>query len=195
MRLILIRHGESYYNKKGFIQGDINSRLTDLGLTQADKTAKRLKNEKIDMILSSPLKRAKIVAKKIKDFHQNTLFEIKPELKDISYGKLKGRKPNEKLSQIINSKEIIKYGGESFKDFSKRTINFFKGLLKENFGKDILLVTHNPLLKSIIIYLEKVNSDKFYTSGGFKNCSITIFEFNKQKVPKLILYNDISHLK
>lgn len=60
----IFRHGESTYNVKGLVQGHSNdSVLTPNGEQQARKAAERLKDKDIDIIISSPLIRAKQTAK------------------------------------------------------------------------------------------------------------------------------------
>ena len=68
MKLITVRHGKTKANEMGLSQGHLNTEVANLneeGITQAKKVAKRLKNEKIDIIYSSDLKRAKNTAKEI----------------------------------------------------------------------------------------------------------------------------------
>ena len=72
-KIILVRHGESIANAEGVSQGNkdewIDTHLSKKGKEQADKVAQRLKNEKIDIIYSSDLKRAKETAEAINKFH------------------------------------------------------------------------------------------------------------------------------
>ena len=66
MKLILIRHAESLANVKGITQGQkINEPLSDLGKLQAQKLAKYLKDETVEAIFSSDLKRAISTAEEI----------------------------------------------------------------------------------------------------------------------------------
>ncbi len=67
----IFRHGQSSCNLEGKIQGHTNnSVLTDRGIDQAYATADNLKNKNVEVIISSPLRRAKqtgnIVSKVIK---------------------------------------------------------------------------------------------------------------------------------
>ncbi len=59
MKLILIRHGETEWNKQRRIQGcRSDTRLSPKGLAEADRLAAALRKERIDAIYSSPMKRA-----------------------------------------------------------------------------------------------------------------------------------------
>jgi len=59
MRLILVRHGETEENVAKITQGHMPSKLTKQGIEQAKKLALRLKDEKIDKIFVSDLKRCR----------------------------------------------------------------------------------------------------------------------------------------
>ena len=65
-RLLLIRHGETNWNKMGRFQGTIDIELTEEGKNQAILLSKRLKN-KFDYIYTSPLKRARETAEILTD--------------------------------------------------------------------------------------------------------------------------------
>lgn len=70
MRIVLIRHGESEANRLGIKQGKtIDTSLSELGRKQAGRVAERLKNEKIDLIYASNLKRARETAEAIAKHH------------------------------------------------------------------------------------------------------------------------------
>ena len=59
----IFRHGQSTYNVAGRTQGRTNdSVLTQLGQEQAVDIGKRLKNHGIELIVTSPLKRARQTA-------------------------------------------------------------------------------------------------------------------------------------
>ncbi len=85
-KIILVRHGESIANAKGISQGNRNkwmdTSLTKKGKEQAKKLAERLKEEKIEVIYSSDLKRAKETAEEINKFH-NLKIKFDKRLRDL----------------------------------------------------------------------------------------------------------------
>lgn len=84
MRLILVRHGESEWNKIGRYQGQEDAPLSELGQQQAQALAQRLKREKLDVIYASPLQRANNTARAIAEFHPEVpLSTSQPCLKFI----------------------------------------------------------------------------------------------------------------
>ena len=90
-KLIIIRHGETEQNRNNILQGAIDTQLSELGLFQAEKVAQRLKDEKIDVLVSSHLQRAVKTAEAIA--RQNTYFQenkdqilVDKAFREISYG-------------------------------------------------------------------------------------------------------------
>ena len=76
MKLIITRHGETIENAKRICQGHLGGNLSKKGKLQAKKLAERLKNEKLDVIYSSDLKRTKDTTKEIKKYHRNIPFGL-----------------------------------------------------------------------------------------------------------------------
>ncbi|MFH8132552.1 MAG: histidine phosphatase family protein, partial [Candidatus Aenigmatarchaeota archaeon] len=69
MKILLVRHAETEGSEKGIFLGSIDESLNEKGRKQAEKLAERLKKEKIDVIFSSKLKRAKETAEIINRYH------------------------------------------------------------------------------------------------------------------------------
>src|SRR4030042_2559550 len=90
MRLILVRHGETLWNRERRIQGcRSNTELSMRGKGQAEKIALSLKSQKIANICASPLKRAMDTAYVIAKAYGLEVRTI-PELKEIDAGELEG---------------------------------------------------------------------------------------------------------
>ncbi len=197
MKLIIIRHGETEENKQGIIQGHLPGILSKLGIEQAKKLAKRLKEEKIDLIFSSDLDRAKHTAEEIVRFHPEAPFELREDLRERNWGKFEGkRKDDIEYWNEIESKEvwsddlIAKYGGETPQKTIKRIISFKDELLQNFQGKTILIITHGTIGNFLLNKLMEENSKE-----KLKNTSITIFEFNEDGNPELKLFNCVKHLE
>lgn len=91
MKIILVRHGETDYNKNRKIQGSINIPLNETGRQQAKNAAQQLKNISIDSVYSSTLDRAIETAKILVTHSENTL-EVQQDkrLVERSYGIFEG---------------------------------------------------------------------------------------------------------
>lgn len=90
MKLILIRHGETEWNKQRRIQGcRSDTRLSPKGLEQADRLAAVLRKERIDAIYASPMKRASETAQIIAEACKLQVHVFN-ELREIDAGELDG---------------------------------------------------------------------------------------------------------
>lgn len=92
MKIILTRHGRTIENDKRILQGHMQTGLSAEGIQQAKKLARRLKNEEIDIVYSSDLKRAADTAKEIAKFHKNIPVYFTEELRERNLGSLQGMK-------------------------------------------------------------------------------------------------------
>jgi broad specificity phosphatase PhoE len=76
MRLILVRHGETDWNREYRIQGHSDLPLNEFGKAQAEAIALALKDGMVEAIYTSPLCRAFETAKAISQFHQVDITTI-----------------------------------------------------------------------------------------------------------------------
>ena len=67
MKIYVTRHGQTEWNVLKKVQGKADISLNEKGIEQAIQTKKELDNEKIDLIICSPLKRAKETAQIINE--------------------------------------------------------------------------------------------------------------------------------
>ena len=196
-RIILVRHGETEWNKKRRRQGQSNVPLNKNGILQIRKVAERLKDEKIDVIYSSPLSRAHRTAVEIAKEHG--LGIIKDDsLKEISYGVLEGIDIDElKKSDLWVERSKDKYNfkpvdGESYKEVSERAVNFIEKIVDKHRGKTILIASHSAFIKSLLIKL--LDMDKVSMPHMIlHNTSITEIEFEND-VAVLKVLNDSDHV-
>jgi len=201
VKIILIRHGETFWNVEDKIQGLHDSPLTPLGAKQAEKIAERLKNEKIDVLLSSTLGRAKQTAKIVRDLidglHSKEILTFS-ELNEMDYGMLTGMTRQEVAEKkLLPRWYLLRYlsrckDGESVMEKKKAVKNFLKNILKEHPGRNMLIVTHAGPLKMIASVLLKKDIKwmmRFRPLPG----SLTILK-NRGDEWVARLLNDVSHL-
>lgn len=85
MKLYIIRHGETDWNKQKRLQGQSDTMLNEYGIELAEITAKALKDVQFDYIFSSPLKRAYKTAEIIRG-ERNVPIVTDDRLKEIGFG-------------------------------------------------------------------------------------------------------------
>ena len=199
MKLILVRHGETYWNKERRIQGgDSDIELNDTGLEQARKLAAFLENEPITAILSSPMQRTIATAKIIASQHQLPV-EIDQGLREIKVGELEGM-PVSNLSTTF-SQFLMQWwqdrgamklpNGESLIELQQRAWKVIEGLLQKHKDGTVVVVSHYFVTLAIIIKALNLPLDCFarfkVDPGG-----VSILEF-RDFGARLVTFNDTSY--
>lgn len=197
MILILTRHGETEENLAGIFQGQLHGTLSQKGKDQAKKLALRLKNEKIDIIYSSDLRRSIHTAKAIGYFHPDTPLEFTPELRERHAGEFQGKKKSDfgwdpKRSRIthLETKE-----GETLNQLHGRAQNFLEKILKKHPQDAVLVVGHGGLNKALIAALRNKAPHDIPEMESFHNTSVTIIEVKEDKSHHIHLFNCTKHLE
>lgn len=200
MRLIIVRHGESEWNKIGRYQGQEDAPLSDLGRQQAEALAHRLKRETLDMIYASPLQRAANTARAIAEFHPNVPFLSEPALLEIHHGDWQGLYSKDVKSQYGGElREWQMYptrsqmpNGESFSNILKRVVDFKEKLQAERFGQTVLLSTHDVVVKILVADALGINMDRI-NRLWITNASISVIEYHHD-LPYLVSLSEACHL-
>lgn len=149
MEIYVLRHGQTDYNVQGKFQGQVDTKLNDIGIEQAKIASKKLKNIKFDIVISSPLNRAIETAKIV----SNEEIIIEKRLIERSFGRLEGK------TSILNYEENGEYYEiEPIKNLFKRVYEFLDELkIKYNSENNkILLVTHEGIAQIIQCYFEGI---------------------------------------
>lgn len=188
MKILVTRHGQTDWNVLGKLQGQTDIELNDVGRQQAEETGKSIKDENIDLIITSPLKRAKETAEIINRNFKVTIIED-DRLMERKFGKSEGltKDAREKLKEINpeaddiwNYNKNIDFNGiETIKDFCNRIYEFLDEIIEKYKDKNILIVTHAGVSVPIKCYFMKYPLEDFVDRDiikGLKNCEIVKFE-------------------
>ena len=173
MKVYIVRHGEVPHNAlKQYNTNDED--LTELGIEQAEELRKKIKNMNFDIIICSPLNRAKHTAKIININDTKIIYEER--IRERSCGNLSG-KPLEVTNreEYWNYNTTIQYGtSEDIRLFFKRVYSFLDELKTKNY-KNVLIVAHSGVSKAFSAYFEGIQDGKFL-NRGLKNCEIKEYE-------------------
>ena len=187
MKLIIVRHGQTEENANGIIQGRSEGRLNEKGLEQARKIALDLKDEKIDVIFSSDLRRAKDTTEEIAKFHDVPVHYTEL-LRERSSGIFDGRPVAEmkKFREENNiPQEIFKpQSGESFLEVEKRLRTFMDNLYREYSNKTVLISTHGAVIRtlySIYFHIPLAEAVRMKTT----NTGVLVIEATKSSAKKI----------
>ncbi|HEY9063046.1 MAG TPA: histidine phosphatase family protein [Pseudobacteroides sp.] len=199
-RLILVRHAQAEGNVREEFHGWTDGDITKKGHLQAQCAATRLKDFKLDVLYSSPLKRAVDTAQYIS--YESNLPVIKREgLKEINGGdwdglswkELQTRWPEE--FEIWSGKPHMHRmpNGESMMEFLTRLVNELGFIMLNNRGKNICIVTHGMAIRVLMSYFHGVKLENTPEIKWIGNASITVIDYEDDKFI-VTIESDYSHL-
>ena len=200
-KLIILRHGESEWNKLNLFTGWEDVSLTDQGKIEAKLAAFAIQNLKVDVnhAYTSALKRAK-------DTLEIVLYILKKDIPIISdqalnernYGSLTGMNKDEarnkwgdeQVKLWRRSYDVSPENGESLKDTCERTIPYFKKniLPKLYDGENVIITAHGNSLRSIIMYVEELSEEEIISVEITTGIPIVYEYENKNIIKKTELF-------
>ena len=171
-QLVLIRHGESLWNKENRFTGWIDIALSPKGEEEAREAGEKIKGMKFDHAFTSVLQRAiktYAIAAETAGF-KDLVAEKDEALNERMYGDLQGLNKDECRAKFgaeqvhiwRRSFEVPPPGGESLKNTAERVLPYYykriEPMLRQ--GKNILVVAHGNSLRALIMHLDKLSGDE-----------------------------------
>lgn len=198
MRLFIVRHGETLWNKEGRFQGQQDTELSELGLAQAGKLAAYLGQQmagKFEAVVTSPLSRAKITAEKIAGACRCEKVEVAHGLTEINHGDWEGLLSSEAQKgwpRVFDLWHTSPHtvimpgdGGEALRTVQTRTVAAIEELAKKYAG-DVCVAAHDAVIKVLLCHFLGAPLSSFW-SFQIANCSLTIAEQRNGKAPRVSL--------
>lgn len=199
MILILVRHGETDWNRTGRCQGVADIELNNNGRKQVRELAESLKNLDIAAVYSSDLRRALETARVIARHHSISV-SIDEDLREMNQGELEGLMFSEIRERYVHvlkewresPETLILPSGESLLEVQRRAWKAFEKVHRRHAGETVVAVSHNLTITTLLCKITGVGLK------GFRN-------FNLQAASKNIIVsrngnievdvlNDVSHL-
>ena len=184
MILLIVRHGETDYNKTKRVQGTQQIPLNERGKNQALQVAKSLRQFKITHIYCSGLVRARETAEII-----NSSFSL-PIVKDNrlnerNWGNWESKKRDEILKPGENFENIWSeenldanpHQGETTREFMKRCVDFLYWIIENHAESDVILVVTHAGPMRMIRGIIKGLQDEEYLRRDIKNGQILIVKY------------------
>lgn len=172
--LVLVRHGQSEWNKLNLFTGWRDPGLSEKGIEEARQAGQLLKAEgyKFDVAFTSVLKRAQhTLDLMLEELGQSGLVTHADQaLNERDYGDLAGlnkddarrRWGEEQVHIWRRSYDVNPPGGESLKDTAARTLPYYEAKIwpevKE--GRNVLVSAHGNSLRSIVMKLDELSEDE-----------------------------------
>lgn len=183
MKLYIVRHGETPWNKERKLQGQVDIPLNEFGRTLARKTAKGLSDIPFDVCYSSPLARARETAELILDGRNTPIIEDE-QIIEMSFGEYEGKccsKSGWELPEEFHrffddpKRYVAPPGGESFADVKRRTGEFLSRICRKEEYRDsnILITTHGAALAGLLNNIKDRPISEYWGIGVHKNCAVT----------------------
>ena len=189
-RFILMRHGQSEGNLKGIYLGHTDLDITELGQRQAEIAAEYLRNEKIDAIYSSDLKRAHNTAVPHAKLHGLRIVDMR-ELREIFIGDWEGelvevlRREHYQEFEIEWKKKFGTYtfpGGESVASCAERMYNALRSIAESSDQKCILVAAHAAIIRAFWCKISGFEPSKWGELCPFPtNASFTYVNYENGK--------------
>ena len=198
--VLLVRHGQTNSNVTGFYMGRSDEDLDEAGHTQALRLSSRLSGWPVASVYTSPLRRAYTTAAILAEPHMLEL-NLLDDLIELGLGdwqglhmdEIKRRWPDVWQQSRIDPSEVIMPNGERFRQVTERAVRAFQSIVGSNPGKQVVMVTHEAIVKVIVAHVLGV-SNSMYRRFEVNNASLSVVRVANGN-SRLITLNDTSHLE
>lgn len=208
LRLLLVRHGETQWNREGRFQGQIDIPLNENGKAQGKRAAEFLKDVQIDFAVSSDMSRPKETAELILEAHPTVKLDLNPEFREISHGQWEGcleseieaGYPGELDRWRLTPTEVQMPEGENLQQVWDRAVAAWDAMVANYLAQPSaqqrvgLVVAHDAINKALLCYLSGVGPDKFWC---FKqgNGAVSVIDYNADGNAIVQAMNITTHLE
>lgn len=176
MILYVVRHGETEKNKYGLVQGQTECDLSARGIEQAKELIPIVRNLKIDVVISSPLKRAYDTASIITEGKYP--INIDDRIIERNWGLCEGASIDDVdtvkcWNFFLNSDDN---GIEKVQDLLKRVSEFLEDIKNKYPDKNVLVASHSAILRAIHYCLHNIPEDGDMSKIDIPNLRIIEYE-------------------
>lgn len=174
IKLYIIRHGKTAWNELGIAQGLTDIPLNEEGKRQAQEVAKQIPLDDIDIIFTSPLKRAKQTADLINGNKKEIIID--ELLVERCFGDFEGKPiPFAIITKQWTNLNDKEGGSESARECLARAKKFLTKLKQDYRGKSILVVSHGGFIKALHFNIIGYDEDTDFLS--FRPDNATVYEY------------------
>ncbi len=199
-QIILVRHGQTPWNKEKIFRGSRDIPLNDQGREEARLAGEWLKGETIHAAYCSPLSRARDTGEAIARHHHIAVADL-PGLTDLCYGDWEGMPLTEvkaKFADLYRRWETapatVRFpGGETLDEVKVRAVGAVEEVVRRHPGQTVLLAAHRAVNKVLIAAFIGLDNSHFWRIG---QDTTAINRFNRVGDTWNIMgLNDICHLR
>lgn len=198
--IILVRHGQTPWNKDKIFRGTVDIPLNDTGREEARLAGEWLKGETLHAAYTSPLSRSRATAEAIARHHGLAVADL-PGLGDLSYGDWQGLPLSEvkvKYADLYRQWETAPHTvrfpkGETLDEVRARALAGVEEVVQRHPGQVVLLSAHRAVNKVLIAAIIGLDNSHFWRIG---QDTTAINRFRRTgPVWEILLVNDTCHLR
>lgn len=203
MKIYLIRHGETDFNRRGIVQGGgVDSDLNALGREQSDAFFQHYRHIEFDAVYVSPLKRTHQTVQRWQD-ERGFQLQIEPGLTELSWGVLEGKVPTREESEAFRQLkqkwqagqlELSVEGGESPLQCWERLQGVLQSLKQKHLNQTILVCSHGRTSR---VLLASITGNGLTDMERFNhsNTGLNILQLDESGAFRAEVINSLAHLK
>jgi phosphoserine phosphatase len=201
MKIYLIRHGESEWNRTSRFTGRQDVRLSALGQEQARRVARRLEKVSLTAIYTSPLQRARETANAIGKLKRLPV-QLCDGLAEIHHGLWEGLTVEQVTEQFPKELEnwrrtphaVKMPAGESIGQAAERAGAALNELVRAHDQGALVICSHEVILQVIVLQALDLPLEH-YGKWCFENAALSLLEREARGSFRLAFLNDTSHLE
>jgi broad specificity phosphatase PhoE len=198
--ILLVRHGETAWNRRRIFRGTRNVPLNENGRAQADLLGERLRSRRIDAAYSSPLGRALETAERALGCGELAIA-TEPRLIDFDYGDWTGieeaevsrRWPELFFAWDASPESVRPPGGDTLGEVADRAFECMEELAASNPSRTIALFAHRVVNKLLMLKALGLGVERF---AFIRQDNVSLNELQRTHAGYVICsVNDTSHLR
>ena len=199
--IIIIRHGETEWNKTGRFQGHSDVPLSAEGRAQAEALGRNLAVDHVDAIYASDLTRAMETAAPLAQrFGLEVISD--PQLRELNFGAWEGRNfndvnaenPNAMKNFYTDPEQADIPESEPFPEFQRRIAGRVREIVAQERGKRIVIVSHGASIRILLADLLSMPIRSIWHLSQL-NTAVNKIRFEDDGFAVVTLMNDTSHLR
>ncbi|HKV55738.1 MAG TPA: histidine phosphatase family protein [Candidatus Binataceae bacterium] len=155
---ILVRHGETAWNREGRVMGRHPIELSERGRAQVEAAIDLARALEPDLIISSPLVRARQSAEILSSGLDGLEIVEDPAIAEVLYGRWEGMSYHE----LIDDPHYLEYrkapvehptpGGETIPQVQARGVEAISRAIEANPGRRIMFVSHGDIIRTVLCH-------------------------------------------
>ncbi len=183
--LYILRHGETEWNRRGLLQGQLESPLTKEGIAETEAFRAEITALNPHVVYSSHQRRARQTAEILTgDLHKE--IHLHKGLSEMNFGVFQGHDwayIEDEMSEIHDQyrrkgPDFVIPEGESHSQFHKRVSSALDEICQKNQGRKILIISHGGSINKMICYAKGMepSANRFFST---KNLALNIFTYRE----------------